>query len=130
MPEKIALEWLKAANDDLTVIKEIKNNENITHISAFHAQQSIEKSFKALMEYNDWKVPKKHDLIILYKKIQMLIKLDNLDLLDSLNSLYIDARYPGDLGLLPDGKPDLKDTEEFYNFAKDIYGRVKKLVSS
>ncbi|MDD5373623.1 MAG: HEPN domain-containing protein [Sulfurimonas sp.] len=43
-------EWLKAANDDLLTINEIINNNFLTHIVAFHAQQSVEKTLKALLE--------------------------------------------------------------------------------
>ena len=38
--------------------------------------------------------------------------------------LCIDSRYPGDLGLLPYGKPTIVDAKEFYNFATDIFERV------
>ena len=36
-------EWLKVSIDDLMTIEEIILNENLTHISAFHTQQSVEK---------------------------------------------------------------------------------------
>ena len=38
-------EWLKASNDDLLTIGKLLNDAHLTHIVAFHAQQSIEKSF-------------------------------------------------------------------------------------
>ena len=47
-----------------------------------------------------------------------------------LDDLYIDSRYPGDLGLLPNGKPTLTDAEEFYEFAKDVYNKVKIIIKS
>ena len=34
---------------------------------------------------------------------------------------YIDSRYPGELGLLPDGKPSLEEAKGFYEFAKNIH---------
>jgi len=43
-------EWLKIANDDLLAIEELINNENLTHIASFHAEQALEKVFKALLE--------------------------------------------------------------------------------
>ena len=46
-------------------------------------------------------------------------------ILQPLDSLYIDARYPGDLGLLPDGKPSREDAKSFYKFAKDILNKIK-----
>ena len=37
---------------------------------------------------------------------------------------------PGDLGLLPNGKPTIADAEEFYNFAKEIFEKVKKIITT
>lgn len=45
-------------------------------------------------------------------------------ILKKLDELYIDARYPGDLGLLPNGKPSLEDASEFYEFAKMVHEKV------
>jgi len=128
MNKKIALEWLKSASDDLILIEEIKNNVNLTHMIAFHAQQAIEKSLKAILEYHNNKVPKKHDLIQLKISVSDFIQIDDDDTLDSLNRLYIEARYPGDLGLLPNGKPGVEDAEVFYNCAEKIYREVEKLI--
>jgi hypothetical protein len=38
-----------------------------------------------------------------------------------LDQLYIDARYPGELGLLPFGKPTIKESEKFYVLARQVY---------
>jgi len=48
--KKITNEWLLSAESDLLLIKEIISHENLTHLSAFHAQQAIEKSFKAIYQ--------------------------------------------------------------------------------
>ena len=61
----VTLGWLKSAYSDLIVIKEIVDNEYVTHMVAFHSQQSIEKSLKAILEFNGKTVPKKHDLLLL-----------------------------------------------------------------
>jgi hypothetical protein len=37
-----------------------------------------------------------------------------------------ESRYPGELGLLPNGKPTLEDAREFHDFAAAIYNDVKK----
>ena len=55
-------EWLKSANDDVTLISQIYSNETITHLVAFHSQQTVEKSLKAYLEYCNRKVPKIHKL--------------------------------------------------------------------
>ena len=119
------IEWLKAANDDLILLSDIQHNEHITHLIAFHSQQAVEKSLKSLLEYKGQQVPKVH-------KIQSLIDIASLpfsvdeDLIQLLDSLYIESRYPGDMGLLPYGKPTLKDAKEFCAFAQTVFDKVCK----
>lgn len=125
---KPALEWLKAAYSDIVVMNSIVTNEVVTHMTAFHSQQCIEKSFKAVLEYHSNTVPKKHDILMLKDLIQSYLPIENEDLLDDINDLYIDARYPGSFGLLPNGKPTLEDAKEFYEFALDIFYQVCELL--
>ena len=120
---KMHTEWLKAAKSDLDNMSYILKVENLTHIIAFHAQQAVEKSLKAYIESQNNKVPKIH-------KIQTLIDMTKLDfdkyddLIQLLDSLYIESRYPGDMGLLPHGKPTLEDAKEFYDFALEVFDKV------
>lgn len=124
----ITKEWLKAANDDLLLIEKIISDEHLTHLAAFHAQQSIEKSFKAVIEEHELELEKIHNLQRLYKSIEKQIDLNiDMQLIKMLDKLYISSRYPGDLGLLPEGKPTLEDVKEFFDFAKDIYIQIKQV---
>ncbi|MFO3796695.1 MAG: HEPN domain-containing protein, partial [Anaerolineales bacterium] len=51
-------------------------------------------------------VPKDHSTIRLYGLAADLLKAElDPDILTDLDDLYIDARYPGELGLLPYGRP-------------------------
>jgi HEPN domain-containing protein len=117
-------EWLRASLYDLKTISKIIAMEDLSHIVAFHAQQSIEKSLKALIEYKNIKVPKQHDLLRLEKLVQDNLTIKNDDLLDSLNELYIESRYPGDMGLLPYGKPTLTYAQEFFDYAQNLFYEV------
>ena len=121
----LAQEWLKAANDDLFTIQHIINEEHLTNVVAFHAEQAVEKCFKAMLEALDINFPKTHDL---RKLCELLPSDSDLDIdeetLLKVNELYIDSRYPGEFGLLPNGKPTLEDGREFYQFARDIYATV------
>lgn len=128
MNKKLSIEWLKAAYCDIAVLEKIVDDSFITQMTSFHAQQSIEKSLKAILEYHEDNVPKKHDVLLLKDKVQKYIQIDNEYILEALNTLYIDSRYPGELGLLPNGKPTLQDAQEFYNFAKDIFYQVCELL--
>ncbi len=128
MNQKIAVEWLKASYSDIVVLDKIFLDDFITHITAFHSQQSVEKSFKAILEYHERKVPKKHDLLMLKDLVQSYISVDSEEILDDLNDLYIESRYPGSFGLLPCGKPTLEDAKKFYDFANEFFSRVCKLL--
>lgn len=111
--------WLQAAKDDLAAIEAMLPNSQLTNIVGFHAQQAVEKAFKGLREQLNLTIPKSHDLLLLHHGLSEHIVV-NEDSLDSLNQLYIDARYPGDMGLLPDGKPTVTEAEEFYQIAKKV----------
>ena len=63
---------------------------------------------------------------MLYGKIKEKVTSEiNTDLLILLDQLYIDARYPGELGLLPDGKPSVSEAREFYNLGLIIFKEAK-----
>ena len=123
-----AIEWLKAALLDLKSIEKIIDDEFLTPIAAFHAQQAVEKSLKAIIEYEKIEISKTHNLRKLYKNIKHLIELDE-NRLDFINELYIDSRYPGDMGLLPYGKPTLEDAREFYEFAQNFFDKVCEILT-
>lgn len=116
--------WLDAAQDDLRLIKAIISDEQLTHLAAFHAQQCIEKSLKARIESRQETVPKIHSLNRLFQLAGVEIEEGESDLVNMLDELYIESRYPGELGLLPGGKPTLEDAEEFFAFAQRIYGMI------
>ena len=128
MNHQMAQEWLKSAIGDLQTIEEIIDNEHLTHIVAFHSQQCVEKSFKALLELHEIDIPKIHSLLKLSKMVQKYLPVEDKDKLDELDSLYIDSRYPGDFGLLPNGKPSLEKIKTFQSFAKNIYNLVNKKI--
>lgn len=120
----ISKEWLKASNDDILIIEQIISIEHLTHMVAFHSQQAIEKSLKALIEEYEIDIPKIHKLVKLKKILSDKLTIENDELLETLDELYIDSRYPGDMGLLPNGKPTLEEAKEFYEFALSIFDKV------
>ena len=117
-------EWIKAAYNDIVLLEEIKNNKHLTSILAFHSQQAIEKSLKALLVEQKVNIPKIHSLNKLFNECKNKIDLTNNQIVNKLDKLYIDSRYPGDMGLLPYGKPTLEDAKEFYNFALEVFEEV------
>lgn len=120
----MAKEWLKASSYDLLTVEKIADTDYLTHIVAFHSEQSIEKSLKALMVSKNSDIPKIHSLNRLFKLTEDMIKNSNTQIVNKLDKLYIDSRYPSEFGLLPYGKPTLEDAKEFYGFALDIFDTV------
>jgi len=123
MATKLAKDWLKSSISDLMNIEAILDNDFLTHIVAFHAQQAIEKALKAVIENRNERIPKVHSLRKLIEIMDEDIEYD-LELIKLLDSLYIESRYPTDMGLLPCGKPTLEDSREFYEFALKVFEDV------
>jgi HEPN domain-containing protein len=126
----MAKEWIKAAVIDLNVIKEIIHNKNLTSMIAFHSQQSIEKNLKAVLEYHNEDVPKIHQIKKLFNLTKRYISIDiDMIMIAKIDTLYIESRYPGDMGLLPYGQPTLKDAKEFYDFALEIFEETCRILA-
>ncbi|MBC8003862.1 MAG: HEPN domain-containing protein [Verrucomicrobia bacterium] len=125
----ITKEWLNAAHDDVIAMEVMLGREEITNMVAFHAQQAVEKSFKALIEeFNLGKI-KTHQLENLYSKILPILPGLNETILEELDTVYIEARYPGDLGLMPLGKPSIQEAVMYYREALKIKEQVVEYLS-
>jgi len=122
----ITKDWLETADLDLEAITHIIQNDRLTGHVAFYAQQAIEKSLKAIIEESGGRVPKIHSLSKLFDLCEdfISISIDD-DIIIALDSLYIESRYPGEFGLLPEGKPNQKQAKLFYEFAQSIFETVK-----
>ena len=125
--EKASWRWIKFAEKDILTISEIISNPNLTNIVAFHCQQAIEKYFKAFILEKEKPIIKIHNLLTLYGTIKEIMKFDiDEDLLSRINDIYLESRYPGEIGLLDDGSmPTIKQAEQFYTFAKEIKKKIK-----
>src|SRR6056297_1016641 len=130
--KKQAKEWMKFAKSDLQATMAIITEENLSTVAAFHTQQCVEKSLKALLELYNKKVPRTHDLIKLLQKIEeekinINMKI-NEEVLDQISQVYIDTRYPADFGLLPEGKPSINKVKEFLDEAESIFNQTVQLI--
>ncbi|GHV30352.1 hypothetical protein AGMMS4952_17240 [Spirochaetia bacterium] len=69
----------------------------------------------------DVPIIKTHDLIKLNGLIKEIndLGIDEKKLI-IINEVYIESRYPGELGLLPDGIPTDEQVSEFIEYAKEI----------
>jgi HEPN domain-containing protein len=119
-------EWLESASLDFENILHISKDDRLTGHVAFHAQQAIEKSLKATIEEYGQKVPRIHSLSKLINICSTLIDISvDEEIVVALDSLYLESRYPGEFGLLPEGKPSRKQAQKFYDCAHLVYESIK-----
>ncbi len=122
--------WLRFAKVDIESAAKLLETDNLAQSAAFHCQQEIEKTFKAIIEEFPNEIPRTHDLIRLYGIIEdcdIIVKLDE-DLLDQINDVYIEARYSSDLGLIPNGIPKRETVVKFKNLADNIFSQASKII--
>jgi HEPN domain-containing protein len=119
--------WIKFAEKDMLTISKIIDNDNLTNVVTFHCQQAIEKYFKAFILENEKPLVKIHNLLTLYGVIKEIINLDiDEDLLSTVNDIYLESRYPGEIGLLDNGSmPSIEQANQFFIFAKGIETKIK-----
>jgi HEPN domain-containing protein len=125
----ITEEWLDRAREDLDVALEIISREHLTNMVAFHSQQAVEKALKGIIEEFEIGFVKIHNLERLLGVARKHVNFNvDLNFIKRLDEVYISTRYPGDLGLLPSGKPSIQNAKELYDFANTFYRNVKKLL--
>ena len=78
-----------------------------------------------MIEEQDKPFIKSHDLLRLQQNANIQFSEEEIILLEMINEVYIDSRYPGDLGLLPHGKPTISDIEAFIQFCETLLDKLK-----
>lgn len=122
----ITHEWLARAEDDLLAAEILLTQPELTNMVAFHAQQAVEKTLKAVLEESETAAVRTHSLTRLYSLFEPYISISiDQDMLDRLEAVYIQSRYPGEMGLLPSGKPSQPEAQAFYSFAQKLFQEVQ-----
>jgi HEPN domain-containing protein len=111
--------WLIFARDDLETLDALEQ-KHIPRVTCFHSQQLAEKTLKALLFDAGIPVPRTHDLIVLAGVLKLDLPVTQDDL-QFLSSVYIETRYPPDLGLLPGGEPTREDAARATQIARALY---------
>jgi len=95
---EVVLKWIKKANEDLLLVeKEIKTEDALNNLIAFHLQQFVEKYLKAFLISKKVKPEKTHNIDILLNKCK---EMDNdfivffESTLPELTDCAIQVRYP------------------------------------
>jgi HEPN domain-containing protein len=125
-------DWVLFADKDLYAAEILLKDEYpLTNIVAFHCQQVIEKYFKAFLIENNVSLIKTHDLI---KLNGMINEIKNLEIdekkLIVINEVYVESRYPGDMGLLPDGMPTFEEAKEYLEYAREVKNIISKEIKA
>jgi len=124
-------EWVFFADRDLETAEILIGRDNpLTNIIAFHCQQAIEKYLKAFLVKNEIQIIKTHDLIKLNNMVKEVKDLGiDENKLVIVNEVYSETRYPGNIGLLPDGLPTNEQAHEFVEYAREIKGIIFKVLN-
>jgi HEPN domain-containing protein len=108
--------WIKHAEDDFSAAKALSRlRKPLLTGACFHAQQSAEKYFKALLILKDRDFPKTHDLPTLNtmcNEMGIITGLVVQDLVD-LTEYAVRKRYPGN-------EPTREETKEAIEIAKSV----------
>ena len=122
-----AKEWIRYAERDYAVALHLSetfcplSTENI----CYSCQQSIEKSLKAILAYNEADIPKTHDIVLLYELCQKHTKDIEIDIkIAGVISRYaITSRYPDNVYDFTQ-----EDAELGLKYAKQILDKVKIII--
>ena len=113
--------WFEKAEQDLLVVEKIINTPKVCDLAVFHLQQALEKALKGyIQEKLDIEPPKTHNLNGLLEMSKLKPDEKNIKLLEDLNYLYLETRYPT-------SKQEIVDYFALTNM-DEIYNSVKELV--
>ncbi|MBV6451940.1 MAG: hypothetical protein MHPDNHAH_02688 [Anaerolineales bacterium] len=117
--------WIANAEEDFAAAKALfQLKKPLLSGTCFHAQQSAEKYFKALLIFKDKDFPKTHDLPSLEtmcKKAGIITGLDLQQLID-LTEYAVRRRYPGDQPTREEAKAAIQIAKTVRKFARSFLG--------
>ena len=119
--------WTFFADKDLLAAETLIDNAELSGEVIFLSQQAIEKYLKAFLAKNKIAIKKTHDLVDLYSETRK-IKDMNLDenLLQDLKDLYVETRYPCNIGLVEEGSlPTIEEAKTYLDFARSVAATIK-----
>lgn len=123
-----AKKWINIAERDYAVsitLNELHRPLPV-EVICFHCQQSVEKSLKAILAYNNADIPKTHDIRLLNLLCQKFISEVIVDsrVAETISDFAVETRY------VEDNRDYTSDTSDFaLKQAKEILGKVKKILN-
>mgnify|MGYP006302488475 CR=1 FL=1 len=121
--------WMKFAHEDLKVAKLVWKEQLYNQV-CFHAQQCVEKSFKALLVHRGQVPPKTHRLATLISLVGSPKVQEFSSRVKLLDQIYIPTRYPDAIpGTLPEDVPNKAQAADALEMAQEIFELVMEVVS-
>ncbi|HRF56671.1 MAG TPA: HEPN domain-containing protein [Campylobacterales bacterium] len=115
MNEQAAREWLSKAWHNISGAKLFYEADHYTDVTAVELHYGVEKILKALIAFQNKKIPKTHDIYELYKQVDNLLDLEySLDLMDQITRYHIEEAYPA-YNRNPPPKEEIKKVLDFSN---------------
>jgi len=118
--------WRAIAEEELQSAEYLAEKK-LFRMVCYHAQQSIEKSLKALLVDREVDIPRTHNVLDLLSALRTFNIHPDLSEEDAvfLNSVYR-SRYPAGLGMMPGGEPSAGDAEKALRIAKKMHLWMRK----
>ena len=116
-------QWLRKADRDLTIIRQGMDRpeaEWVTDVLCFHAQQAVEKAFKAYLIYLDQEPPRTHSLEVLQRTIRSSSPAFPEYELGDLTAFAVQSRYPDELF-----EPDSSEAKRYAKLAEQIVSELR-----
>jgi HEPN domain-containing protein len=117
-------QWLDRARSNLERARAGKISRHVLYEDiCFDCQQAVEKSFKALLVFNDIKFPWTHNIGTLIKTLEdnQIQVPENIKESSSLTVYAVNTRYPGDKEPI-----EKKESLEAFSLAEEVFKWVKK----
>ena len=122
-----AKEWLKHAYHDLHGSKLLYQAEHFTDTISYVVHQSIEKSLKSILAYNNKAIKKTHNLIDLYELVTIydfILDDDYIFLLAIASKYHTEQRYP----IMHKTPPSMEEISQMLELSQDIFTQVCSLL--
>ena len=111
--------WIIYTREDYEALDLLKDS-NLYRTICFHSQQLAEKTIKAVLFEKNIKIPRTHNITYLLSLLNFDIPVEKSDM-EFLPTIYIESRYPPDIGLLPSGEPTKDDADRAINISRNLY---------
>ena len=130
--KELARRWLTFADKDRQTCEQIKDSQGLRAIAAFHSQQMIEKSLKAILVCQGQNPPRIHDLVRLAAVVtaatgELVV---NADELERINQYYTFSRYPQAFHTDTGEEPSARELESMISTGRKILDQARQLVES